>query len=228
MKKTHSGMMGFSSDEEDPIASGDDEFGRAGHESEGGWGSVLLHESAEVDDDDNVPVAVAVDPPALPVPSPLRRSPRRVNQSSFDASGDVNVQPPPAARSGAPPSSISASTEDGTPPSVNDGVTHSAMAKASSDDVIQSAMAKASSRLTASKTKNSSNKNKDWTSIAGAIVKLIQQQNRPASLVGESAAIMLMHQMEHMNRSMDERDWREKKEPRKERKRQKKRCAKKK
>jgi hypothetical protein len=218
-------MMGFSSDEEDPIASGDDEFGRAGHESEGGWGGVLLHESAEVDDADNVPVAVAVDPPALPVPSLLRRSPRRVNQSSSDASGDVNVQPPPAARSGAPPSSISASTEDGTPPSVNDGVTHSAMAKASSDEVIQNAMAKASSRLTASKTKNSSNKNKDRTSIAGAIVKLIEQQNRPASLVGESAAIMLMHQMEHMNRSMDERDRREKKERRKERKRQKKRCA---
>jgi hypothetical protein len=36
MKKTHSGMMGFCSDEEDPIASGDDELGRAGHESEGG------------------------------------------------------------------------------------------------------------------------------------------------------------------------------------------------
>ena len=38
MKKTHSGMMGFSSDEEDPFASGDYEFGRAGHESEGGVG----------------------------------------------------------------------------------------------------------------------------------------------------------------------------------------------
>ncbi len=110
---------------------------------------MLLNESAEVDDDDNVPVAVAVDPPALPVPSPLRRSPRRVNQSSSDASGDVNVQPPPAASSGAPPTSISASTEDRTPPSVNDGVTHSAMAKASSNDVIQSAMTKVSSRLTA-------------------------------------------------------------------------------
>ena len=228
MKKTHSGMMGFSSYEEDPIASGDDEFGKAGHESEGGWGSVLLDESAEVDDDDNIPVAVAVDPPALSVPSPLRRSPRRVNQSSSDAGGDVNVQPPPAARSGAPPSSISASTEDRTSPSVNDGVTHSTMAKVSSDDVIQSAMAKASSRLTASKTKNSSNKNKDRTSIAGAIVKLIEQQNRPASLVGESAAMLLMRQMERMNRSMDERDQREKKERRKERKRQKKHSAKKK
>ena len=83
---------------------------------------MLLDESAEVDDDDNVPVAVAVDPPALPVPSPLHRSPRCVNQSSSDAGGDVNVQ------SGAPPSSISASTEDRTPPSVNNGVTHSAMA----------------------------------------------------------------------------------------------------
>ena len=227
-RKKNYEKMGFSSDEEDPIASGDDEFGREGQESEGGWGSVLLDESAEVDDDDNVPVAVAVDPPALPVPSPLRHSPRRVNQSSSDAIRDVNVQPPPAARSGALPSSISASIEDRMPPSVNDGVTHSTMAKASSNDVIQSAMAKASSRLTASKTKNSSNENKDRTSIAGAIVKLIEQQNHPASSVGESAAIMLMRQMERMNRSMDERDRREKKERRKERKRQKKRRAKKK
>jgi hypothetical protein len=38
MKKTHSGMIGFSSDEEDPIASGDDELGRAGHEAEDGGG----------------------------------------------------------------------------------------------------------------------------------------------------------------------------------------------
>ncbi len=30
MKKTHSGMMGFSSDEEDPIASGDDTVGGGG------------------------------------------------------------------------------------------------------------------------------------------------------------------------------------------------------
>jgi hypothetical protein len=138
------------------------------------------------------------------------------------------VQPPPAARSGALPSSISASIEDRMPPSVNDLVTHSAMAKASSDDVIQSAMAKASSRLTASKTKNSSNENKDRTSIAGAIVKLIEQQNRPASSIGESATVMLMRQMERMNRSLDERDRREKKDRRKERKRQKKRRTKKK
>ena len=177
---------------------------------------------AEFDDDENIPVAVPVGPPALPVPSPLRRSLRRVNQSSSDASGDVNVQPPPAAQSGALPSSISASIEDRMPPSVNDVVTHSAVAKASSNDIVQSAMAQVSSRLIASKTKNSSNKNKDRTSIAGAIVKLIEQQNRPASSVGELAAIMLMRQMERMNRSMDERDRREKKERRKERKRQKK------
>jgi hypothetical protein len=109
-----------------------------------GGGSLLLDDSAEFDDDENIPVAVPVGPPALPVPSPLRHSPRRVIQSSSDASGEVNVQPPPAARSGAPPSSVANSTEDRTPPSVN-------------DDVIHSAMAKASSRLIASKTKNSSN-----------------------------------------------------------------------
>ena len=96
--------MGFSSDEEDPIASGDDEFGGAGHQLEGGGGSLLLDNSVESDDDENIPVAVPVGPPALPVPSPLCRSPRRVIQSSSEASGDVDVQPPAAARSGAPQS----------------------------------------------------------------------------------------------------------------------------
>ena len=149
MKKTHSGILGLSSDS-DALPSENEDSG--GEESEGGgiMGDDLFREDLENLDDTTS---------AVPVPSPLRRSPRRVNQSSSDASGDVNVQPPPAARSGATPSSISAITEERTPPSVNDGVTHSAMAKASSDDVIQSAMAKASSRLIASKTKNSSNKN---------------------------------------------------------------------
>ena len=119
--------MGFSSDEEDRIALGDDEFRRTGHESEGGGGNLLLDNSAEFDDDENIPVAVPVGPPALPVPSPLRHSPCRVIQSSSDASREVNVQPPPAARSGAPPSSIANSTEDRTPPSMNDDVIHSAM-----------------------------------------------------------------------------------------------------
>jgi hypothetical protein len=144
MKKTRLGMMGFSSNEEDPIALGDDKLGRAGHKSEGGEGSLLLDDLAKFDDDENIPAVVPVGPPAHLVPSPLRRSSCRVIQSSSDASGKVNVQPPPAARSGAPPLSIANSTVDLTPPSVN-------------DDVIHSAMAKASSRLIASKTKNLSN-----------------------------------------------------------------------
>jgi len=217
MKKTHSGMMGFSSDDEDPIASGDDEFGRV---------AVLLNDSVESGDeeDDSIPVAVPVDPPPVPMPSPLRRSPRRAailhsSSSSDAATGDINTQPPPAARIGASPSSSmknkNSSGDDRTPPpSLN-------------DDVIHSAMAKSSSRLITGKTKNSSNKNKERTSITGAIVKLIELQNHPASSVGESAAITLMRQMESINRSMDARDRREKKDRRKERKRKKKRRAKK-
>ena len=90
------------------------------------------------------------------------------------------------------------------------------------NDVICAAMAKASSKITASKTKNLSNKNKERTSIAGAIVKSIEQQNCLALLTGEAAAIMLMQQMERINRSMDERDQQDAKERRNECKQQKK------
>ncbi len=191
--------------------------GRGTNRRVGGVASLLLNDSGESDGDENIPIAaVPVCPPPVPVPSPLCRSPCRVIQSSSDASGNVNVQPSLAARSGALPSSVNTSTgDDQTLPSVN-------------NDVIHSATAKASSRIVTSKTtKNSLNKNKERTSIAGSIVKLIEQQNRPASLVGESATITLMRQMERINRSLDARDRREKKERRKEHKRQKKRCAKK-
>ncbi len=93
--------MGFSSDEEDPsIASGDDEWG-GGLESEGGGHSPFLEDSVEFDDKGN-PVAVpvggdGVDLPTLPMPcSPLRRSPRRFPQSSTNATGEVDEQPPAA------------------------------------------------------------------------------------------------------------------------------------
>ena len=46
------------------------------------------------------------------------------------------------------------------------------------NDVIRAA-AKVSSKITASKTKNLSNKNKEWMSIAGTIIMLIERQNRP-------------------------------------------------
>ena len=73
------------------------------------------------------------------------------------------------------------------------------------NNVIRAAMAKASSKITASMTKNLSNKNKERVSIAGTIVKLIKQQNHPASSADEAVAVTLVHQMEHINRSRRQR-----------------------
>lgn len=73
------------------------------------------------------------------------------------------------------------------------------------------------------KTKNSSNKNKERTSIAGAIVKLIEKQESGEKNAGVSAhmsanmTMMMMRQMEAMNNSMDRRDKRERRRERKER-----------
>ncbi len=86
------------------------------------------------------------------------------------------------------------------------------------------------SSIKSSKTKYSSNKNKERTSIAGAIVKLIEQ-GQPGGSSREMSAnvsIMLMRQLDSINRSMDDREQREKKRRKKEHKRQKKCHAKKK
>jgi len=99
------------------------------------------------------------------------------------------------------------------------------------DNVIRAALKKAGSTLKVSKTKNSSNKNKERTSIAGAIVKLIEQSAAPASSatnIGATATMTLLRQMERMNDNMDKRDRREKRERRKRRKKIAKRKAKKK
>ncbi len=72
---------------------------------------------------------------------------------------------------------------------------------------VNAALKKAGSTVKVSKTKNSSNKNKEWTSIGGAIVKLIENQNQtPSSNIAASTTIMLMRQLEQINKSMDERD----------------------
>ncbi len=84
---------------------------------------------------------------------------------------------------------------------------------------VSAALKKARSTVKVSKMKNSSNNNKDRTSIAGAIVKLIENQNQtPSSNIAASATIMLMRQLERMNKSMDERERQEKMDKKKERK----------
>jgi hypothetical protein len=82
-------------------------------------------------------------------------------------------------------------------------------------------MKSAGSSIKSGKTKNSSNKNKEHTSIAGVIVKMIEQ-GQPGGLSRELSAnmsMMLMHQLDSMNRSMEERERHEEKRRKKERKR---------
>jgi hypothetical protein len=89
---------------------------------------------------------------------------------------------------------------------------------------ISVALRRASSTARAEKTKNSSNKHKERTSIAGAIVKLLEwQQPSLTNERNERSAMFtmsIMRQMESLNKLMDNCNHRE-------RKRGKKKCAKK-
>ncbi len=71
------------------------------------------------------------------------------------------------------------------------------------------------------------NKKNNRTFIAGAIVKLIKKQNNSLSDMSANMTMMLMQQLDAMNRSWGKQDLQEKKEKRGERKRHKKRCHKK-
>ena len=215
MKKTHSGILGLSSDSNATLSSNEDS---GGEESEGGgiMGDDLFHEGLA----DDVTSAVSV-------PSPLRRSPRQFPPPSpTDGAGEVPVQQP--VNEVPPP--LTATAAAARPPrsnKKNDSVTPLPPIQ------VQNALAKAGNVIKSSKTKNSSNKPKERTSIAGAIVKLIElQHTRPTSSTGAAGGgaamtMTLMRQIERINKSMDERDRRDAKERRKEHKRRKKRHAKK-
>jgi hypothetical protein len=85
---------------------------------------------------------------------------------------------------------------------------------------VQNAMARAESLAKAAKTKNSSNKKKERTSIAGTIVKMMERIDSSSnSTMTTNMNMMMMWQMEEMNRGMARRH----KEERRERKRKKKR-----
>jgi hypothetical protein len=73
--------------------------------------------------------------------------------------------------------------------------------------------------MKAQKTKNSSNKNKEHTSIAGAIVKLVERQD--SSGMAANMLMMLMRQLKAMNSSMDKQEQQERKQERVERKKRK-------
>ncbi len=88
---------------------------------------------------------------------------------------------------------------------------------------VQSAMARAELLAKADKTKNLSNKNKERTSLAGMIVKMIERIDSSSnSTMMKNMNMMMMRQMEEMNRGMA----RCHKEERRKRKREKKCCQK--
>jgi hypothetical protein len=80
---------------------------------------------------------------------------------------------------------------------------------------ISVALRRASSTRRAEKTKNASNKNKERTSIAGAIVKLLERQQPLSNNERDERSAMItmtiMHQMENLNKIMDDCDHHERK-----------------
>ena len=85
---------------------------------------------------------------------------------------------------------------------------------------VRSSMARAESLAKADKMKNLSNKSKERTSIAGSIVKMIERIDSSSnSTMTTNMNMMMMRQMEEINRGMARRH----KEERRERKREKKR-----
>jgi len=111
-----------------------------------------------------------------------------------------------------------------TSPSQTQSV-HSALEKAAESTPpmsksVQSAMARGESLAKAANTKNASNKKKERTSIAGTIVKMIEWIDSSSnSAMTTNMNMIMMRQMEEMNRMMVQRQ----KEERRERKREKKR-----
>lgn len=93
---------------------------------------------------------------------------------------------------------------------------------------VTSAIARASSLARSEKTKNSSNKNKERTSIAGSIIRMLERMDS-SSGGGDMAAamnMMMMRQMDAMARSMERREREDKRERARDRKRRRKRRAK--
>ncbi len=192
MKKTHSGMIGLSSDS-DILSCNDGDENLGGGAAEGaGRNDVLdaLDLDLEYDNEGNQIIV-----PSLP-PS-ICCSPCRLIPVAATVNKEVQQQ--------APGSGNNDEEDMASPPALD----------------TLNGLKSAGSSIKSGKTKNSSNKNKVRTSIAGAIVKLIEQ-GQPGGSSRELSAnmsIMLMCQLDSINRSMDEREQHEEKRRKKERKR---------
>mgnify|MGYP000276798726 CR=1 FL=1 len=154
---------------------------------------------------------------------------RRELEEGKDYSDRIDDPPSPIVAAYTRVNAINVCDADGeflspTPPSVSQSV-HSALKKAAEKSPpmsksIRSAMAKTESHAKAEKTKNSSNKSKERTSIAGSIAKMIDRIDSSSNAnLTANMNMMLMRQMEEINCGMMQRY----KEERRERKREKKR-----
>ncbi len=94
---------------------------------------------------------------------------------------------------------------------------------------VKDAMSRAESYAKAQKTKNSSNKNKERASVAGTIVKMLERMDSSLndSVMGAQVNLMIMRQLEEMNKGMAQRAREERRERKKERERRKRRRVKK-
>ncbi len=130
------------------------------------------------------------------LPPPIRRSPRQLVPVAATVNEEVQQQ---ASGGG------NDNEEDMTLPPALDAL---------------NGLKSARSSIKSGKTKNLSNKNKERTSIAGAIVKLIEQGQPGGSSreISTNMSIMLMRLLDSIIRSMDKREQHEEKRRKKERK----------
>jgi hypothetical protein len=121
----------------------------------------------------------------------------------YNDEGNQNANPAPVDILSIPPLRCSPRTSPIRQQETN--VDAEGMAPAPATDAARAALRKAESSTKAQKTKNLSNKHKERKSIAGAILKLIEQGQGSSSSMGATMNMTLMCQMEHINKSMD--DW---------------------
>jgi len=191
MKKTHSGMIGLLSDSDSLLCDdGDENLG--GGVAEGvGRNGVLDALDLDLEYDDEGNQIIN---PSLP--PPICHSPCRSIPVAATVNKEVQQQAPGGGNN---------NKEDMALPPALDAL---------------NGLKNMGSSIKSGKTKNLSNINKERLSIAGAIVKLIEQGQPGGSSCELSAnmSIMLMCQSDSINRSMDKREWREEKRRKKERK----------
>ncbi len=112
--------------------------------------------------------------------------------------------------------------------SVSAAMKKAAKATPTLEKSVKEALKRASSFSMKEKTKNLSNKNKERSSIAGTISKVMEKIDSESSesLMATSMNMMIVRQLDAMNRSMERCERKERREKRKKRKRRKRRRAK--